>query len=201
MSQDVVSQDAGSLDAVSSNAETTPEDVLAFWFAPGRREQWFAKCSEFDAEVRQRLGPPYERAAAGDYDHWQDGAKGCLALCLLLDQVPRNLFRDDPRAFATDVKARAVLRHALEQGFDDALSQIERLFLYLPFEHSEALQDQEDCVRLTKALDEDPEWYVYAVKHRDIIARFGRFPHRNAALGRDCTEQEAAFLEEPGSSF
>lgn len=186
---------------MSCNAETSPEEVLAFWFAPGRREQWFVKDPEFDAEVRQRLLGPYERAAAGDYDHWRDRAKGCLALVLLLDQVPRNLFRDDPRAFATDATARAVLRQALEQGFDRALSQTERLFLYLPFEHSENLQDQEDCVRLTKALDEDPEWHDYAVKHRDIIARFGRFPHRNATLGRDCSEEEAAFLERPGSSF
>jgi len=186
---------------VPTNAETSPEDILAFWFAPGRRDQWFEKDPAFDEEVRRQLLGPYERAVAGAYDHWRETAKGCLALCLLLDQVPRNLFRDEPRAFATDDAARAVLRHALEQGFDHALSQIERLFLYLPFEHSEVLKDQEDCVRLTKALDEDPGWYDYALRHRDIIARFGRFPHRNAALGRDCTEEEAAFLEQPGSSF
>ena len=184
-----------------SGAETAPEEILAFWFAPGRRAQWFAKDPAFDAEVRRCLLGPYERAAAGGYDHWRDSAKGCLALCLLLDQVPRNLFRDDPRAFATDAKARAVLRHALERGLDGALSQVESLFLYLPLEHSEDLRDQEDCVRLTEALDEDPEWYDYAVKHRDIIARFGRFPHRNAVLGRACSDEEAAFLAQPGSSF
>lgn len=179
----------------------TIDAVLGFWFAEGMPERWFVKDQAFDNEVRQALGAGYEDASAGHLDDWMSSARGCLALCILLDQAPRNLFRDDPRAFASDAQARNVLRHALDQGLQSELSQIERLFLYLPFEHSEDLQDQEECLRLTKALDQDPSWYDYAVMHRDIIARFGRFPHRNAVLGRETTAEEAAFLNEPNSSF
>ena len=101
----------------------------------------------------------------------------------------------------TDARARAVTRHAIERGFDRALAQVKRLFLYLPLEHSESLEDQELCLRLVAALDEDPKWLDYARRHRDIIARFGRFPHRNAVLSRESTPEELAFLQEPGSSF
>ncbi len=176
-------------------------EILDFWFAPGMDERWFKKDPGFDREVRTRFLGHYERAAAGDYDGWTATPEGCLALCLLLDQVPRNLFRGEPRAFATDAAARAVTKSALERGFDRALSQVQRLFLYLPLEHSEALDEQEACVRLVAELDEDPKWHDHAVQHRDIIARFGRFPHRNAALGRETTDEETAFLKEEGSSF
>jgi uncharacterized protein (DUF924 family) len=115
--------------------------------------------------------------------------------------VPRNLFRGDPRAFATDAEALAVTKRTLEGGLDKALRQAERVFLYLPLEHSEDLADQELCVTLTGALDENPEWHDYALRHRDVVARFGRFPHRNAVLGRANTPEEEAFLKEPGSSF
>lgn len=179
----------------------TIDAVLEFWFGEGMRNRWFVKDPAFDSEVRSALGAGYEEAYDGRLDGWMSSAHGCLALCILLDQAPRNLFRDDPRAFASDWQACAILRHALNQGFHEHLSQTERLFLYLPFEHSEDLKDQEDCLALTKALDEDPSWYDYAVLHRDIIARFGRFPHRNAVLGRETTEKEAAFLSEPNSSF
>jgi uncharacterized protein (DUF924 family) len=175
--------------------------ILDFWFADGMAGRWFKKDPAFDAEVRTRLSAAYETAASGELDHWMDSADGCLALCILLDQAPRNLFRDDPRAFASDAKARAVTGHALARGFDQGLDQTRRLFLYLPLEHSEALADQELCCDLTAALDETPEWHDYAVKHRDVIARFGRFPHRNAVLGRQTTAAEAAFLAEEGSAF
>jgi uncharacterized protein (DUF924 family) len=175
----------------------TPDQVLSFWFAPGLEERWFKKDVRFDEEVRQHLEDAHRAAATGAFDTWRDTAEGCLALCVLLDQVPRNLYRGDPRAFATDATARA----ALQRGFDKALTQAQRLFLYLPFEHSEDLADQELCVSLTARLDAYPDWLEYAEAHRDIIARFGRFPHRNDSLGRDSTDEERAFLKEPGSSF
>ena len=126
---------------------------------------------------------------------------GCLALCILLDQVPRNLFRGTPRAFILDPAAREVTRHALQQGFDSGLKETERMFLYLPLEHSEDLSDQQDCVRLMGALPNGAEYLSYAERHRDVIARFGRFPHRNGILGRDSTEEELEFLKQSGSSF
>lgn len=186
---------------MQQSEEDAQAEIIDFWFAPGREKAWFVKDPDFDAEVRQRLQPHYERALAGDYDVWRGSPRGCLALSIMLDQVPRNLFRGDTRAFASDAEAREVTRHAIEQGFDRQLSQVERLFLYLPLEHSESLEDQVLCVTLVKSLDDDPTWYDYAEKHRVIIARFGRFPHRNEALGRRSTEEEQAFLEEPGSSF
>lgn len=180
---------------------TEPEEVLAFWFAEGREQQWFGGGEAFDALVREALCDAHDQAAAGQLDHWRETPEGCLALCILLDQFPRNVFRGTPQAFAGDAQALAVTRHALVQGFHTSLSQAERLFLYLPLEHSEALADQENCVRLTAGLNENPEWLRYAEAHRDVVARFGRFPHRNAILDRVCTPEEEAFLEEPGSSF
>ncbi len=179
----------------------TPDDVLEFWFAQGMAERWFKKDPAFDGEVRQVLLPLHEQAAAGELDGWGQSARGALALVILLDQVPRNLFRGEPRAFASDAKALAVTKRALREGLDKTLRQAERMFLYLPLEHCEDLADQELCVTLTGSLDENPEWHDYAVRHRDVVARFGRFPHRNAALGRETTTEEQAFLKEPGSSF
>ena len=153
-----------------------------------------------------RAGPPggrdHERAAAGAYDASMESARGCLALVLLLDQVPRHLYREDPKAFATDARALALTRHAVEQGFDRRIAaQSRRRFLYLPLEHSERLTDQEDCCRLMATLDEDNEWAEWSIKHREVIARFGRFLHRNAILGRDSSAAEQEFLAQPGSSF
>ncbi len=177
------------------------EDVLAFWFAEGRRLQWFQSSAAFDAEVRRALLAHHEAALAGGYESWRRDPRGCLALVILLDQVPRNLNRNSARAFACDAAALEVTRHALREGFDRALSEVERLFLYMPLEHSEDLKDQQDCVRLTATLESNREWLSYAEQHRDIIARFGRFPHRNAVLGRDCSEEELDFLKQPNSSF
>ncbi len=176
-------------------------EVLDFWFGPGMTEKWFVKDPAFDTEVRRRLGALHEAAAAGGFGGWRNGAEGCLALIVLLDQVPRNLFRGQARAFATDAAARELTGHALARGFDAALTQDQRGFLYLPLEHSELLEDQDLSLRLTAALDESPGWHLWALPHRDIIARFGRFPHRNAALGRPSTPEEEAFLEQPNSSF
>ena len=180
---------------------TSISDVLGFWFAPGMAARWFAGAPAFDAEVKARLGRAAEAAARGELDVWTDTPEGSLALVLLLDQVPRHLYRGDARAFDGDAAARAVTRRAIEAGFDRELDQAQRLFLYLPLEHSESLADQEDCVRLFGKLDENPEWLDYAERHRDIIARFGRFPHRNTILDRESTAEERDFLKEPGSSF
>lgn len=178
-----------------------PEEVLAFWFAPGREAQWFKRDGAFDAEVRDRLGPLSEQALDGALDHWAGTARGALALVILLDQVPRNLFRGRARAFAGDARALALAKQAIERGFDRDLAASQRLFLYMPLEHCESMEEQELCVALTAALDGNPDWLDYAVRHRDIIARFGRFPHRNAVLGRRSTPEEEAFLKQPGSSF
>lgn len=182
-------------------SSATISDILGFCFAEGPAQRWFEKDPAFDAQVRARLAGWHDMAAAGKLDHWRETAEGCVALCILLDQVPRNLFRGDARAFACDAEARAVTRHALAQGFDRALPQVQRLFLCLPLEHSEDLADQELSVRLIGELDEDDRWLDFAVRHRDIIARFGRFPHRNAAFGRASTLEEAEFLAQPDSSF
>lgn len=175
--------------------------IIDFWFAAGMEKRWFIRDPAFDAEVSTRLAEWYERAAAGGLDDWRNTAKGCVALCVLLDQVPRNLFRGQGRAFATDAAARAVANHALERDLDRTLPQAQRLFLYLPFEHSESLADQDTSVRLFGQLDENSQWLDYADRHRDVIARFGRFPHRNTALGRASTAEEKTFLATPGSSF
>ena len=176
--------------------------VLAFWFSPETRDRWFEASEAFDAEVRRALGPWHDAAAAGRLETWRQSAEGCLALCILLDQVPRNIFRGTPRAYATDSQARDVARHAVERGFDLAFEDADRrMFLYLPFEHSEDLADQELCMALCRERIDDPGYLRYAERHRDIIARFGRFPHRNAILARASTPEEVAFLGEPFSSF
>ena len=182
-------------------------EVLQFWFGEPRgprQKRWFEKDPAFDAEVRSRFLPLYEALARSAQGTWLDGATHCLARIVVLDQFPRNMFRGTPQAFATDPLALQAARHALDRGYDHGLLPVERLFLYLPFEHSESLEDQERACELCRPLAAFPETddaYRYAVAHRDIIARFGRFPHRNAVLGRASTPEEAEFLEQPGSGF
>jgi uncharacterized protein (DUF924 family) len=176
------------------------EEVLSFWFAPGGRERWFERDPALDAEIARRFAPLVEEAAAGRLDALAGEPRGALALCVLLDQFPRDIWRGTPRAFACDEAARRVAGRAVAAGLDRGLPPEERLFLYLPFEHSESLADQERSVALMVGLG-DAEWLDYAVRHRDVVARFGRFPHRNAILGRASTPEEEAFLREPGSSF
>jgi uncharacterized protein (DUF924 family) len=188
-----------------------PGEILDFWF--GRegeegygefREAWFTKDPEFDREVRDRFEGAYEEAAAGRLDHWKDEARSCLALILLLDQFTRNMFRGDPKTYATDDKAREAARHAVERAYDRELPPYGRLFVYLPFEHSEDLEDQRLSVELFRGLAAEmgsEDLLGYAVRHLEIIERFGRFPHRNEILGRATTPEEAEFLREPNSSF
>ena len=180
------------------------EEVLGFWFSQPR-ERWFLRDEAFDDECRRRFLPSVERAAAGELDGWRDEARSCVALLLLLDQFPRNLYRGTPQAFALDEKAREVARHALVRGLDMSLPPLWRQFMYLPFEHSESFHDQRLSVALFEVLAlyhaDSREALDYARQHRDVIQRFGRFPHRNVTLGRPTTPEENHFLQEPGSSF
>ena len=177
-----------------------PQDVVNYWRNAGPR-RWFHKDARFDEAIRLRFEPVHFAAARGQYDDWAQEAEPALALILLLDQFPRNLFRDSAHAFATDGKARRIVRLTLRRGFDLQIEPELRHFVYMPLEHSEELEDQVDCVRLIQALcveTGDGELLRFAEVHRDIIQKFGRFPHRNAALGRESTPAEMAFLNEGG---
>ncbi len=191
---------------------TAPADVLAFWFGlPGEpdfgqpRREWFAKDAAFDERIRSRFQDSVEAALAGRLAHWMGSPEGVLALLILLDQFPRNLFRNQAKAFAGDQQARLLAEMALDQGWEKQYGRLERVFLYLPFEHSERLADQERAVALFSALAaEHPGndgFLDYARRHHEVIARFGRFPHRNAALGRASTPDELDYLAQPGSGF
>ncbi|MGN6703018.1 MAG: DUF924 family protein [Burkholderiaceae bacterium] len=197
----------------------TPHDILQFWFgapadarvvAERQRKLWWSKNEAVDALVRERFGVAIDAAASGALDGWTATPDGLLALILLTDQFPRNARRGTPGAFGCDPAARRFCRLGLERGDDLALRPIERVFHYLPLEHSESLPDQDEAVRRFAALrdavpedDREPfDGYLdFARRHRAVIARFGRFPHRNAILGRASTAEETAFLAQPGSGF
>jgi len=178
-------------------------DVLEFWMAPANRPQWFKKDPAFDDDVRRRFEAVHERAAAGRRAQWQNTPEGALALLLCLDQFPRNMYRGTPRAFASDEKARLVADWAVDRGFDLHFKDEQvRLFFYLPFEHSENLDDQHRAVELVRQrCPSDPEILRYAILHRDVIEKFSRFPHRNAILGRRSTPDEEEYLRQPGAGF
>jgi uncharacterized protein (DUF924 family) len=187
------------------------EQVLAFWFgAPGDawfgrfRPEWFQKNAAFDQAIRRRFSSLLEALTEGEHQDWLLSPRGALAFVIVLDQFSRNLFRDDARAFVQDALARSAADQAIRRGFDAETPPVERGFFYLPFMHSEDLGDQARSVALYEALaegDAGNSSLDYARRHRDIIARFGRFPHRNAALGRPSTPEEVAFLSQPGSGF
>jgi len=189
----------------------TPDDVLAFWFGrPGdetygqARKVWFVKDEAFDAACRARFLATHEAAALGALDGWAADAAGALALVLALNQFPRNIFRDHPRAFATDRAALAVAERAIARGLDKDLPPFQRTFLYMPFQHAEDLAIQRRSVALFATMadtESGGKSLDYARRHLEIVERFGRFPHRNAVLGRATTPEETAFLKEPGSSF
>jgi len=177
-----------------------PQDVLGFWRAAGP-EKWFAKNDAFDAAIRLKFEPVHHAAARGRHDDWAGTAEGALALVILFDQFPRNLYRGSGHAYATDGRARATARAAVAAGHDRQVEPELRAFFYLPYEHSESLADQEEGLALFQQLladTGDTDSLKWAIAHRDIIARFGRFPHRNAALGRATTTAEQAFLDEGG---
>ena len=171
--------------------------VIDFWFAgkpDEKRKVWFKKDPAFDSEIRALFGDHVAKASAGEYDHLAETAEGALALIIMLDQFPRNLFRNDPKTFASDSKALGLAKDAIAKGFDKSLTPFQKIFIYLPFEHSETLEDQNRAVELCEALG-DEDYLKYAILHRDVIAQFGRFPHRNKVLGRQSTKSEIEFLE------
>ncbi|MBW4443682.1 MAG: DUF924 domain-containing protein [Plectolyngbya sp. WJT66-NPBG17] len=181
-------------------------EVLSFWFGETleMRKAWFVKNPEFDAEIRSRFLNTYEQAASDQLDAWIDSPESCLALVIVLDQFSRNMFRGTPRSFATDPKALKIAKRAIAAQFDQQVPPIQRFFFYLPLEHSENLDDQNESVRLYEQLRDNPELkdtYDYALRHRVVIERFGRFPHRNQILDRPSTPEEVEFLKQPGSSF
>jgi uncharacterized protein (DUF924 family) len=186
-------------------------EILDFWFGSPEdpsygkpRQIWFTKKPEFDEELRTRFIKDYQKAAGGYLDEWIDLPESCLALILLLDQFPRNMFRGTPEAFATDWEALSAAHHAVAQGYDRQLMPVQRWFIYCPFEHSENLEHQRQAVKLFQQLSNDPDSasaIEYAFRHLEVIERFGRFPHRNAILGRASTPEEREFLQQPGSSF
>ena len=187
-------------------ADVTPDAVLDFWFDGEReRDEWFRKDAAFDALIGERFAATIDAALAGRLDGWDRSADGALARIVVLDQFTRNVFRDTPRAFAGDAQALAAARAMVARGDDLRLAAVRRWFAYLPFEHAENLDDQREALRLFERLGQDApalagllEW---AQKHHVIIERFGRFPHRNALVGRTSTADEVEFLQTPGSSF
>lgn len=196
-----------------------PATILDFWFgtrkddaavAAERSKLWWIKREETDRDIRERFEGVVQKAAQRELDAWAESPQGRLALIILTDQFPRNIFRNTPQAFAYDEMARAWCKQGLRDKAHLALRPIERVFLYLPLEHSESMDDQEQSLALFHELLDSVEaqdretfsgFFDYALRHREVIARFGRFPHRNRILGRESTEAEIAFLKEPGSSF
>ena len=173
----------------------SPREILDFWFKEIPSERWFSSDPAIDASIRERFEETWREARAGGVKDWLESKEGTLALIILFDQFPRNMFRGRAEAFATDALAREAARHAIASGFDLELPVVARHFVYLPLMHSEDLADQEKCVCLTaERLGKDHYSYPYALRHRDAVARFGRFPARNAALGRGNTGEEIEFL-------
>lgn len=188
----------------------SPQDVLDFWFAPDSAERWFARDDAFDGLIRDRYAGVLDAAARGALDHWADTPAGWLALLIVLDQFSRNIHRNDPHAWAQDAKARELALAGIGRGQDERLTPLQRVFAYLPLEHAEDPELQRQSVALFRRLLEQAvpdmrerfESYLdYAQRHREIIARFGRFPHRNAVLGRPSTPDELAWLALPGIGF
>lgn len=184
--------------------------VLAFWFDPAHEAKWFNSDAAFDAQIRQQFGYQVDAAATGRLNHWSATPSGWLALLIVLDQFPRNIYRNDPRAWMQDVLAQQMVVSGLEEGFDRELPPIQRVFAYMPLQHAEDIGLQRRSVQLFEGLrdsvaadecDRYKGFLDYACRHESVVARFGRFPHRNAALKRETTREEQAFLAEPGSRF
>lgn len=172
------------------------QSIVAFWFEETKPQQWFQINPEFDQTIKDRFSGTYELAASGVCDEWKKDAEGCLALCIVLDQLPRNMFRGTEKAFETDKKALLISKHAIHRGFDQILVPMKRRFLYMPFMHSENLNDQKKSVELFGNMQvDDPMGYEHALRHYREIERFGRFPYRNKALSRENTPEEDEYLK------
>ena len=176
------------------------EEIINFWFKECKPEQWFKKNEDFDQMIKNRFSSAIENAINGKLDSWEETETGCLALIILLDQFTRNVFRDTPRAFAGDERALALSQLCFNNDYLTNLDIHRRQFMLMPMMHSENLAVQDTALPLFKKYASEKD-YEYAEKHRDIIARFGRFPHRNVILGRNSTNEELEFLKQPGSSF
>lgn len=177
-----------------SETNVAPGEILTFWRDAGPN-RWYTPDDFFDVEVCRRYLDLWQQASAGELSSWEDSDDGALALVILLDQFPRNIFRGDGRTYATDHLALEVASRAIERGVDARVDPALREFLYLPFMHSEDLDHQLRCIALSRAAGHDPKW---AEHHADIVRRFGRFPHRNALLGRTSTAEEQAYLDQGG---
>jgi uncharacterized protein (DUF924 family) len=176
------------------------DEILQFWFEELTRKDWFRKDEALDSTIASRFGAIYRELRAGVPASWLDTPQGYLAAILVLDQFPRNMFRSDARAFATDEEALALAKRAVAEGLDQKLTRDQRVFLYMPFQHSEDRDDQARAIALYAMLGK-PLNLDFALRHQEVVDRFDRFPHRNAILGRASTEEERKFLTEPGSSF
>ena len=179
---------------------TSPKKILDFWFHEAGPEKWFAKDAAFDQEIRDLFLETYNAERGGTLSSWPESADSYLALILLFDQFSRNMFRDSKKAFESDIFALKISKKAIEKGFDKKMNTSQKKFLYMPFMHSECLEDQKESIQLFKSL-KDNETLKYALQHADIIKNFGRFPHRNKILNRQSSEEEILFLQTPGSSF
>jgi uncharacterized protein (DUF924 family) len=204
---------------VHEDIDTSAERVLRFWFGPTDEDgmstaevaaRWFGKAASFDDAIREQYGEEHAAVMRGERDSWLTSARGRLAYLIVLDQMSRNMFRGTPRMFASDELALAAAMQGIDLGMDRTLAGDLRAFYYLPLMHSERLEVQRRCVDLFRSFTEESEGRVrermahsltYAIAHRDIVAKWGRFPHRNEVLGRESTSEEKAFLEQPGSSF
>ncbi len=204
---------------VHEDIDTSAERVLRFWFGTTDEDgmsaaevaaRWFGKAAAFDGAIREQFGEDHAAVMRGERDRWLTSARGRLAYLIVLDQMSRNMFRDTPRMFAGDELALAAAMRGIDLGMDRTLAGDLRAFYYLPLMHSERLEVQQRCVELFRSFTEESEGRVrermahsltYAIAHRDIVAKWGRFPHRNAVLGRESTPEEKVFLEQPGSSF
>ncbi|KEQ12149.1 DUF924 family protein [Endozoicomonas numazuensis] len=191
------------------------QEVLDFWFegeplGDVQMSRWWKKNDAQDQLIKNKFGKLPEKVESGEHDEWLESAEGRLAAIIVLDQFPRNMFRGDPKSFQHDHNALALSREGVEKGYPDQLSELQQTFFIMPFMHSESLEDQDQCVRLFEKIlggaEEACKSYIagsleFAVKHRDIIEKFGRFPHRNSILGRASSDEELSFLQQPGSSF
>jgi len=178
----------------------TQNELIAFWFAENSKARWYDATDAFDQQCLERFGKLVETADSGKLEHWMETPEGALSLCLLLDQLPRNIYRATPKAFASDPKAVSVAAGAIDKGFDQDLDLEKRKFLYLPFMHSEVLAEQERSVVLSTAMG-DKDTLEYAIEHAEIVRRFGRFPHRNAILGRVNSTEENAYLADGAKTY
>ncbi|WP_415790485.1 DUF924 family protein [Bordetella tumulicola] len=186
------------LNARQGDEAAAPDEALGvvrFWREAGA-DRWFNKSEAFDRQFRERFLSLHEAAARGELDHWVHCAEGGLALLILLDQFPRNAFRGTARMYETDARARQIADQAVDAGLDEQVERELRVFFYLPFSHSEEMNDQRRAVLLNQRIGQP--WLAHALQHADIVERFGRFPHRNLLLGRDMTEPERAFLDQGG---